>query len=128
MPKKSLGTKFDIRPNINGIFEPYPPFQTMFSLRHEIPISNMMFRISPHAQNKILLHFSLWSYSVLVIEDVNDIWRKLSLCNLTVEKKNVKLPLCLVTRKFTPLEGNQSNLVQTAWSLMGLIHSGQVSL
>ena len=28
---------------------------------------------------------------MFVIEDLNDIWRKLSLCNLTVEKKNVKL-------------------------------------
>ena len=64
---------------------------------------------------------------MLVIKDLNDKWRKLTLCNLIVEK-NVKLSLCLVTQKFTPLEGNRSNLVQTAWSLMGLIHSGQVSL
>uniref|UniRef100_A0A2P2ML73 Taraxerol synthase n=1 Tax=Rhizophora mucronata TaxID=61149 RepID=A0A2P2ML73_RHIMU len=29
------------------------------------------------------------------------------------------------TKVYTPLEGNRSNLVQTAWALMGLIHSGQ---
>ncbi|CBI18413.3 hypothetical protein VitviT2T_014435 [Vitis vinifera] len=28
-------------------------------------------------------------------------------------------------KKYTPLEGNQSNLIQTGWTLMGLIHSGQ---
>ncbi|KAJ0008417.1 hypothetical protein Pint_30747 [Pistacia integerrima] len=30
------------------------------------------------------------------------------------------------TKKFTPLEGNRSNLVQTAWAMMGLIHAGQM--
>ncbi|KAJ0075619.1 hypothetical protein Patl1_35151 [Pistacia atlantica] len=29
-------------------------------------------------------------------------------------------------QKFTPLEGNRSNLVQTAWAMMGLIHAGQM--
>ena len=29
------------------------------------------------------------------------------------------------TQEFVPLKGN-SNLVQTGWALMGLIHSGQV--
>jgi hypothetical protein len=28
---------------------------------------------------------------------------------------------------YVPLEGSQSNIVQTAWALMGLIHAGQVS-
>ncbi|KAK4851535.1 hypothetical protein QYF36_016008 [Acer negundo] len=28
-------------------------------------------------------------------------------------------------KKYVPLEGNKSNLVQTAWAMMGLIHSGQ---
>ncbi|RVW62838.1 Beta-amyrin synthase [Vitis vinifera] len=28
-------------------------------------------------------------------------------------------------KKYTPLEGNRSNLIQTGWTLMGLIHSGQ---
>ncbi|KAK0600255.1 hypothetical protein LWI29_013115 [Acer saccharum] len=28
-------------------------------------------------------------------------------------------------KKYIPLEGNKSNLVQTAWAMMGLIHSGQ---
>nr|AUZ98404.1 beta-amyrin synthase [Trachyspermum ammi] len=28
-------------------------------------------------------------------------------------------------KKYTPLEGNRSNLVHTAWATMGLIHSGQ---
>ncbi|KAL9684595.1 hypothetical protein QQ045_022036 [Rhodiola kirilowii] len=28
-------------------------------------------------------------------------------------------------KKYVPLEGNRSNLVHTAWALMGLIHSGQ---
>ncbi|XP_065879602.1 beta-amyrin synthase-like isoform X2 [Euphorbia lathyris] len=27
--------------------------------------------------------------------------------------------------EFTPLEGNKSNLIQTAWAMMGLIHAGQ---
>ncbi|PNX88679.1 beta-amyrin synthase, partial [Trifolium pratense] len=27
---------------------------------------------------------------------------------------------------YVPLEGSQSNIVQTAWALMGLIHAGQV--
>jgi hypothetical protein len=29
---------------------------------------------------------------------------------------------------YVPLEGSQSNIVQTAWALMGLIHAGQVSV
>ncbi|XP_056167882.1 beta-amyrin synthase-like isoform X1 [Syzygium oleosum] len=29
------------------------------------------------------------------------------------------------TKKYVPLEGNRSNLVQTAWAVMGLIHAGQ---
>ncbi|KAL3743704.1 hypothetical protein ACJRO7_018900 [Eucalyptus globulus] len=28
-------------------------------------------------------------------------------------------------KKYIPLEGNRSNLVQTAWAMMGLIHAGQ---
>lgn len=28
-------------------------------------------------------------------------------------------------KKYIPLEGNRSNLVQTAWALMGLLHAGQ---
>ncbi|MCI23178.1 beta-amyrin synthase, partial [Trifolium medium] len=27
---------------------------------------------------------------------------------------------------YVPLEGSHSNIVQTAWALMGLIHAGQV--
>ena len=27
---------------------------------------------------------------------------------------------------YIPLEGSQSNIVQTAWALMALIHAGQV--
>ena len=53
---------------------------------------------------------------------------KVNRCHLTVPKKKVTLSLWSVTQKFTPLEGNRSNLVQTAWTLMGLINSGQVSL
>ncbi|XP_039172111.1 beta-amyrin synthase [Eucalyptus grandis] len=30
-------------------------------------------------------------------------------------------------KEYVPLEGNRSNLVQTAWAMMGLIHAGQVS-
>ena len=30
-------------------------------------------------------------------------------------------------QEYVPLEGNRSNLVQTAWAMMGLIHAGQVS-
>ncbi|EEF42643.1 cycloartenol synthase, putative [Ricinus communis] len=35
---------------------------------------------------------------------------------------------CLSCRnlEYTPLEGNRSHLVQTAWAMMGLIHAGQV--
>nr|UTU07507.1 oxidosqualene cyclase 3 [Ailanthus altissimus] len=29
-------------------------------------------------------------------------------------------------KKYIPLEGNRSNLVQTSWAMMGLIHSGQM--
>ncbi|XP_059446573.1 beta-amyrin synthase-like isoform X1 [Corylus avellana] len=29
------------------------------------------------------------------------------------------------TKEYVPLEGNRSNLVQTAWAMMGLIHAGQ---
>jgi len=29
---------------------------------------------------------------------------------------------------YVPLEGDQSNIVQTAWALMGLIHAGQVCI
>ena len=36
--------------------------------------------------------------------------------------------LCLIVQEYVPLEGNRSNLVQTAWAMMGLIHAGQVSL
>jgi lupeol synthase 2 len=28
-------------------------------------------------------------------------------------------------QRYIPLEGNRSNLVQTAWAMMGLIHAGQ---
>ncbi|KAL4629082.1 hypothetical protein ACB092_05G283900 [Castanea dentata] len=28
-------------------------------------------------------------------------------------------------KEYVPLEGNRSNLVQTAWAMMGLIHAGQ---
>uniref|UniRef100_A0A7N0VCJ8 Terpene cyclase/mutase family member n=1 Tax=Kalanchoe fedtschenkoi TaxID=63787 RepID=A0A7N0VCJ8_KALFE len=31
-------------------------------------------------------------------------------------------------KKYVPLDGNRSNLVQTAWALMGLIHAGQVGV
>jgi hypothetical protein len=31
-------------------------------------------------------------------------------------------------KKYVPLEGNRSNLVHTAWAMMGLIHAGQVSM
>nr|WRO65029.1 beta-amyrin synthase [Neoalsomitra integrifoliola] len=33
--------------------------------------------------------------------------------------------LCCPNKEYVPLEGNRSNLVHTAWALMGLIHSGQ---
>lgn len=29
-------------------------------------------------------------------------------------------------KKYVPLEGNRSNLVHTAWAMMGLIHAGQM--
>ncbi|PKI55625.1 hypothetical protein CRG98_023980 [Punica granatum] len=32
-----------------------------------------------------------------------------------------------MVQKYVPLEDNRSNLVQTAWAMMGLIHSGQVA-
>ena len=35
---------------------------------------------------------------------------------------------CMLTQEYVPLEGNHSNLVQTAMAMMGLIHGGQVSL
>ncbi|KAL0010292.1 hypothetical protein SO802_005400 [Lithocarpus litseifolius] len=35
---------------------------------------------------------------------------------------NWGIVLCM---EYIPLEGNQSNLVQTAWAMMGLIHAGQ---
>jgi squalene cyclase len=31
-------------------------------------------------------------------------------------------------QRYIPLEGNRSNLVQTAWAMMGLIHAGQVQI
>lgn len=31
-------------------------------------------------------------------------------------------------QKYIPLEGRRSNVVQTAWAMMGLIHAGQVIL
>jgi hypothetical protein len=31
-------------------------------------------------------------------------------------------------KKYIPLEGNRSNLVHTAWAMMGLIYAGQVSI
>ncbi|XP_022155639.1 beta-amyrin synthase [Momordica charantia] len=33
--------------------------------------------------------------------------------------------LCCPNKNYVPLEGNRSNLVHTAWAMMGLIHSGQ---
>lgn len=33
-----------------------------------------------------------------------------------------------VQQEYVPLEGNRSNLVHTAWAMMGLIHAGQVSV
>ncbi|KAI4332357.1 hypothetical protein L6164_017274 [Bauhinia variegata] len=33
--------------------------------------------------------------------------------------------LSLTNKVYTPLEGNESNIVQTAWALMALIHAGQ---
>ena len=35
------------------------------------------------------------------------------------------MSLWWVTQKYVPLEGNRSNLVHTAWAMMGLIHAGQ---
>ena len=36
--------------------------------------------------------------------------------------------LCLpIIQEYVALEGNRSNLVHTAWAMMGLIHAGQVS-
>ncbi|KVG71524.1 Prenyltransferase/squalene oxidase, partial [Cynara cardunculus var. scolymus] len=32
-----------------------------------------------------------------------------------------------IEKKYVPLEGGQSNLVQTAWSMMGLIHTQQTT-
>ena len=29
-------------------------------------------------------------------------------------------------QEYIPLEGKRSNIVQTAWAMMGLIHAGQV--
>jgi len=29
-------------------------------------------------------------------------------------------------QRYIPLEGNRSNVVQTAWAMMALIHAGQV--
>ena len=43
-------------------------------------------------------------------------------------EEECKITFMLGDTEISLLEGNQSNLVQTAWSLMGLIHSGQVSL
>jgi hypothetical protein len=34
---------------------------------------------------------------------------------------------CLTKQKYTEIEGNKSNVVQTAWAMMGLIYAGQVS-
>uniref|UniRef100_A0A7N2LU82 Squalene cyclase C-terminal domain-containing protein n=1 Tax=Quercus lobata TaxID=97700 RepID=A0A7N2LU82_QUELO len=31
-------------------------------------------------------------------------------------------------KEYVPLEGNRSNLVQTAWAMMGLIHAGQAKI
>lgn len=31
----------------------------------------------------------------------------------------------LLIQEYVPLEGNRSNLVHTAWAMMGLIHAGQ---
>ena len=31
----------------------------------------------------------------------------------------------MVVQEYVPLEGNRSNLVHTAWAMMGLIHAGQ---
>lgn len=45
-----------------------------------------------------------------------------------ISLKNIILFLftCLIIQEYIQLEGNQSNLVQTAWAMMGLIHAGQV--
>jgi hypothetical protein len=32
----------------------------------------------------------------------------------------------MVIQEYTPLDGNRSNLVQTAWTMVGLIRAGQV--
>jgi hypothetical protein len=34
---------------------------------------------------------------------------------------------CLTKQEYTEIEGNKSNVVQTAWAMMGLIHAGQAS-
>lgn len=36
--------------------------------------------------------------------------------------------LYLIMQEYVPLAENRSNLVQTAWAMMGLIHAGQVRL
>lgn len=39
----------------------------------------------------------------------------------------ISFPMNSLMQKYIQLEGNRSNLVHTAWALMGLIHSGQVT-
>ena len=31
-------------------------------------------------------------------------------------------------QKFTPLDGNRTNFVQTSWAMLGLTYGGQVSI
>ncbi|GAY66080.1 hypothetical protein CUMW_245890 [Citrus unshiu] len=40
--------------------------------------------------------------------------------------ERVTVPAQTSFTKYIPLEGNRSNLVQTSWAMMGLIHAGQM--
>ena len=44
---------------------------------------------------------------------------------MNVHKDNCDSALYLIKQVYRELETEHSNLVQTAWALMGLIHSGQ---
>ena len=46
---------------------------------------------------------------------------------MNVHKDNCDSALYLIKQVYRELETEHSNLVQTAWALMGLIHSGQVN-
>lgn len=49
------------------------------------------------------------------------------LCLMLLQFYLTHSDVCL-KQKFTPLDGNKTNLVQTSWAMLGLMYGGQVSI